>query len=45
MLAAFVDVITGISRLAVVDDTFTDRGYLVPLWCKIRMDRDLFLLS
>jgi hypothetical protein len=30
-LAMFVDVVTGISRLTVVDDALTDRGYLVPL--------------
>jgi hypothetical protein len=30
-LAAFVDVITGISGLTVVDDVLTDRGCLVPL--------------
>jgi hypothetical protein len=28
---ALVDVVTGISRFAVVNDAFTDRGHLVPL--------------
>jgi hypothetical protein len=43
-LAVFVDVVTGISGLAVVDDALTDRGCLVPLRCGLRMNRDLFLL-
>jgi hypothetical protein len=30
-LAALVDVVTSISRFAVVDDAFTDKGRLVPL--------------
>jgi hypothetical protein len=44
-LAAFVDVITGVSGLAVVDDTFMDRGCLVPLRCGLGINRGLFLLS
>jgi hypothetical protein len=32
MPAALVDVVMGVSRLAIVDDAFTDRGCLVPLW-------------
>jgi hypothetical protein len=44
-LAAFVDVVTGISGLVVVDDAFADRGCPVPLWCGLRMNRGLFLLS
>jgi hypothetical protein len=43
--ATFIDVITGVSGLMIVDDTFTDRGLLVPLWCRLGMNRDLFLLS
>jgi hypothetical protein len=43
--AAFVDVVTGISRLAVVDNVFTDRGCLVPLWGRLGINRGLFLLS
>jgi hypothetical protein len=42
---AFVDVVTGVSRLAIVDDVFMDRGRLVPLWCGLGMNRGLFLLS
>jgi hypothetical protein len=38
---ALVDVVTGISGPAVVDDAFTDRGSLVPLRCGLRMDRGL----
>jgi hypothetical protein len=45
MPAAFVDVITGVSGLAIVDDVFTDRGRLIPLWCRLGMNRGLFLLS
>jgi hypothetical protein len=45
MLATFVDVITGVSGLAVVDDMLTDEGYLVPWRCGLRMNRCLFLLS
>jgi hypothetical protein len=37
-LAAFVDVVTGVLRLTVVDNVLTDRGYLVPLWCGLRMN-------
>jgi hypothetical protein len=44
--AALVDVVTGISGLAVVNDTFTDRGSLVSLRCRLGMDRGLpFLLG
>jgi hypothetical protein len=39
--AALVDVVTGISGLAVVDDAFTDRGSLVSLRCRLGMDRGL----
>jgi hypothetical protein len=42
--AAFVDVITGVSGLVIVDDALMDRGPLVPLWCGLRMNRGLFLL-
>jgi hypothetical protein len=38
---ALVDVVLGVLRLAVVDDTFSDRGSLVPLRCGLRMDRGL----
>jgi hypothetical protein len=38
------DVVIGISRFAVVDDAFTDRGRLVPLGV-LRMNRGLSLLS
>jgi hypothetical protein len=44
-LAVFVDVVTGISGLVIVDDVFTDRGRLVPPWCRLRMNRCLFLRS
>jgi hypothetical protein len=44
-LAAFVDVVAGVLGLAVVDDALTDRGGLVPLWCGLRMNRGLFLMS
>jgi hypothetical protein len=40
-----IDVVTGISRFAVVDDAFTDRGRLVPLGGGLRMNRGLSLLS
>jgi hypothetical protein len=43
-LAMFVDVVTGVSGLTVVDDAFVDRDCLVPLWCRLRMNRGLFLL-
>jgi hypothetical protein len=43
-LAVFVDVVTGVSGLTVVDDALTDRGCLVPLRCGLGMNRDLFLL-
>jgi hypothetical protein len=39
--AALVDVVMGISGLAVVDDAFTDRGSLVSLRCGLGMDRGL----
>jgi hypothetical protein len=42
---AFVNVIAGVSRLAVVDDALTDRGCLVPLWCRLGMNRGLFVMS
>jgi hypothetical protein len=32
-LVVFVDVVTGVSGLAIIDDAFTDKGRLVPLWC------------
>jgi hypothetical protein len=44
-LAAFVDVVTGVSGLVVVDDALMDRGCLVPLRCGLGMNRGLFLLS
>jgi hypothetical protein len=40
-----VDVVTGISRFAVVDDAFTDRGRLAPLGDGLRMNRGPSLLS
>jgi hypothetical protein len=42
---AFVDVITGVSGLRIVDNAITDRGHFVPSWGGLRMNRDLFLLS
>jgi hypothetical protein len=42
--AGFVDVVTGVSGLTVVDDALTDRCCLVPLRCELRMNRGLFLL-
>jgi hypothetical protein len=33
--AAFVDVVTGVTGLAVVDDTFTDIGCLIPSRCEL----------
>jgi hypothetical protein len=42
---ALVDVVTGISGLAVIDDAFTDRGCPVPSWGRLGMNRCLFLLS
>jgi hypothetical protein len=36
--AALVDVIMGISGLAVVDDAFTERGSLISLRCRLGMD-------
>jgi hypothetical protein len=39
-----VDVVTGISRFAVVDDAFTDRDRLVPPGGGLGMNRGLFLL-
>jgi hypothetical protein len=43
--AAFVDVVTGVSGLVIIDDAFTDRGRFVPSWCGLGMNRCLFLLS
>jgi hypothetical protein len=43
-LAAFVDAITGVSGLVVVDDVFTDKGCLAPSWCRLGMNQGLFLL-
>jgi hypothetical protein len=40
-----VDVITGISGLAVVDDAFMDRSCLVPSGGELGINRGLFLLS
>jgi hypothetical protein len=45
VFTALVDVITGISRFAIVDDAFTDRGHLVPPGGGLGMNRGLFLLS
>jgi hypothetical protein len=42
---AFVDVFTGVSGLAIVDDVITDTGRFVPSWGGIRMNLGLFLLS
>jgi hypothetical protein len=42
---AFVDVITGILGLAVVDDAFMDRGCPVRSRGRLGLNRDLFLLS
>jgi hypothetical protein len=42
---ALSDVVTGISRFMVVDDTFTDRGRLVSLGGLLGMNRGLSLLS
>jgi hypothetical protein len=42
---ALVDVVTGISRFAVIDDAFTDRDRLVPLGDGLKMNRGLSLLS
>jgi hypothetical protein len=36
--AVFVDVVTSVSGLSFVDDAFTDRGYLVPLWRGLGMN-------
>jgi hypothetical protein len=33
-----VDVVTGISGLAIVNDAVTDRGRFVPLWCGLGMN-------
>jgi hypothetical protein len=43
--SALIDVVTGISRFAVVDDAFKDRGRLVPLGGGLGMNRGLSLLS
>jgi hypothetical protein len=45
MPAAFIDVVTSVSGLAIVDDTITDRGRFVPSWCGLRMNRGLLFLS
>jgi hypothetical protein len=45
MPAAFIDVITGVSGLVVVNDALTDRGCLVPLQCGLGMNRGLSLVS
>jgi hypothetical protein len=39
-----IDVITGVSRIAIVDDAITDRGCFVPSCSRLRMNRGLFLL-
>jgi hypothetical protein len=44
-LTALVDVVTGISRFAVIDDALTDRGHLVLLGGGLGMNRGLSLLS
>jgi hypothetical protein len=41
-LTTLVDVVTGISGFAVVDDAFTDRGRLVPPRDGLGMNRGLF---
>jgi hypothetical protein len=41
----FIDVVTGISGLSIVDDAFTNKGCLVPTWGRLKMNRGLFLLS
>jgi hypothetical protein len=43
--ATFVDVVTGISGIVIVDDAITDRGHFVPSWCELGINRGLFLLS
>jgi hypothetical protein len=40
-----VDVVTGVSRLAVVNDMLMDRGCLISLRCGLKMNRGLFLVS
>jgi hypothetical protein len=45
VLTALVDVVTGISGFAVVDDAFTDGGCLVSLGGRLGMNRGLFLMS
>jgi hypothetical protein len=45
MPAAFIHVVTGVSGLVIVNDAFTDRGRFVLLWCRLEMNRGLFLLS
>jgi hypothetical protein len=44
MPVAFVDVVTGVSGLVIVNDAFMNRGHLVPLRCRLEMNRGLFLL-
>jgi hypothetical protein len=41
----FVDVVTGVSGLTIVDNAITNRGCFVPLWGRLGMNRGLFLLS
>jgi hypothetical protein len=43
--AAFIDVVVGISGLAVVDDALTDRSCLVSLRCGLGMNRGFSLVS
>jgi hypothetical protein len=45
MPVAFVDVVTGVSGLTIVNDAITDRGHFVPSWCELGINRGLFLLS
>jgi hypothetical protein len=43
--SALVDVVTGISRFAIVNDAFKDKSCLVPLGGGLEMNRGLSLLS
>jgi hypothetical protein len=43
--ASFVDVVTGVSGLTIIDDAITDRGRFVPSRCGLGMNQGLFLLS
>jgi hypothetical protein len=45
VLVVFVDVVMGVSRLVVINDALTNRGHLVPLQCRLRINRGLLLLS